>query len=126
MKGKVNTLFLGNNKELLEKDNVALECETDLTDIEKDILKDIFAEIKKNDFENKGIKFSLDDYSKDDLIKLQNKKVMIINIEKKEYVLTQWYNMLWNKESNEVVIQVEDIVFEYLRLFVLNNYKNKV
>ena len=45
---------------------------------------------------------------------------MIINIEKKEYVLTQWYNMLWNKESNEVVIQVEDIVFEYLRLFVLN------
>ena len=116
MKGKVNTLFLGNNKELLEKDNVALECEKDLTDIEKDI----FAEIKKNDFENKGIKFSLDDYSKDDLIKLQNKKVMIINIEKKEYVLTQWYNMLWNKESNEVVIQVEDIVFEYLRLFVLN------
>ena len=110
MKGKVNTLFLGNNKELLEKDNVALECEKDLTDIEKDILKDIFAEIKKNDFENKGIKFSLDDYSKDDLIKLQNKKVMI----------TQWYNMLWNKESNEVVIQVEDIVFEYLRLFVLN------
>ena len=120
MKGKVNTLFIGNNKELLEKDNVALECEKDLTDIEKDILKDIFAEIKKNDFENKGIKFSLDDYSKDDLIKLQNKKVMIINIEKKEYVLTQWYNMLWNKESNEVVIQVEDIVFEYLRLFVLN------
>lgn len=120
MKGKVNTLFLGNNKELLEKDNVALESETDLTDIEKDILKDIFAEIKKNDFENKGIKFSLDDYSKDDLIKLQNKKVMIINIEKKEYVSTQWYNMLWNKESNEVVIQVEDIVFEYLRLFVLN------
>ena len=48
MKGKVNTLFLGNNKELLEKDNVALECEKDLTDIEKDILKDIFAEIKKN------------------------------------------------------------------------------
>ena len=29
MKGKVNTLFLGNNKELLEKDNVALESETD-------------------------------------------------------------------------------------------------
>ncbi len=51
--------------------------------------------------------------------KTSKQKVMIINIEKKEYVLTQWYNMLWNK-SNEVVIQVEDIVFEYLRLFVLN------
>ena len=82
MKGKVNTLFLGNNKELLEKDNVALESETDLTDIEKDILKDIFAEIKKNDFENKGIKFSLDDYSKDDLIKLQHNGIICFGIKK--------------------------------------------
>ena len=56
MKGKVNTLFLGNNKELLEKDNVALESETDLTDIEKDILKDIFAE-RKMTLKIRGLSF---------------------------------------------------------------------
>ncbi|MDO5010657.1 MAG: hypothetical protein Q4E31_07520 [Intestinibacter bartlettii] len=123
MKGKVNTLFLGKNEELLAKDNVALECETDLTENEKNILKDIFDAIKDNNFENEGIKFSLDDYSKDALINLQNKKVMIINIEKKEYVLTQWYTMVCNKESNEVTIHVEDIVLEYLKLFVLDKVK---
>lgn len=123
MKGKVNTLFLGKNEELLAKDNVVLECETDLTDGEKNILKHIFDAIKDNNFENEGIKFSLDDYSKDELINLQNKKVMIINIEKKEYVLTQWYTMVCNKESNEVTIHVEDIVLEYLKLFVLDKVK---
>ena len=123
MKGKVNTLFLGKNEELLAKDNVALECETDLTENEKNILKDIFDAIKDNNFENEGIKFSLDDYSKDALINLQYKKVMIINIEKNEYVLTQWYTMVCNKESNEVTIHVEDIVLEYLKLFVLDKVK---
>ncbi|MBU5336255.1 hypothetical protein [Intestinibacter bartlettii] len=123
MKGKVNTLFLGKNEELLAKDNVVLECETDLTDGEKNILKHIFDAIKDNNFENEGIKFSLDDYSKDELINLQNKKVMIINIEKKEYVLTQWYTMVCSKESNEVTIHVQDIVLEYLKLFVLDKVK---
>lgn len=123
MKGKVNTLFLGKNEELLAKDNVVLECETDLTDGEKNILKHIFDAIKDNNFENEGIKFSLDDYSKDELINLQNKKVMIINIEKKEYVLTQWYTMVCSKENNEVTIHVQDIVLEYLKLFVLDKVK---
>lgn len=123
MKGKVNTLFLGNNKELLAKDKVVLECETDLTEPEKNILQDIFDEIKKNGLENEDIKFSLDNYSRDTLINLQNKKVMIINIEKKEYVLTQWYTMICNKETKEVTIHVDDIVFEYLKLFVLNREK---
>ena len=75
---------------------------------------------KENNLENKPIKFSLDKYSKDAIISLQNKKVIIINIKKKEYALTQWYSSICNEGDNEVTIFIDDIVFEYLKLYVLN------
>ena len=91
-----------------------------VSDVFLDILERIFDKIKENNLENKPIKFSLDKYSKDSLINLQNKKAIIINIEKKEYILTQWYSSICNEGDNEVTIFIDNIVFEYLKLFVLN------
>ena len=63
-------------------------------------MESIFDKIKENNLENKPIKFSLDKYSKDAIISLQNKKVIIINIKKKEYALTQWYSSICNEGDN--------------------------
>ena len=41
-------------------------------------------------------------------------------LEKKEYILTQWYSSICNEGDNEVTIFIDNIVFEYLKLFVLN------
>ena len=125
MNNVVSDVFLDNNKELLVGDKIVLESDQGITndekDIdEKDILERIFDKIKENNLENKPIKFSLDKYSKDSLINLQNKKAIIINIEKKEYILTQWYSSICNEGDNEVTIFIDNIVFEYLKLFVLN------
>lgn len=120
MNNVVSDVFLDNNKELLVGDKIVLESDQGITNDEKDILERIFDKIKENNLENKPIKFSLDKYSKDSLINLQNKKAIIINIEKKEYILTQWYSSICNKGDNEVTIFIDNIVFEYLKLFVLN------
>ena len=112
MNNVVSDVFLDNNKELLVGDKIVLESDQGITNDEKDILERIFDKIKENNLENKPIKFSLDKYSKDSLINLQNKKAIIINIEKKEYILTQWYS--------SITIFIDNIVFEYLKLFVLN------
>ena len=42
------------------------------------------------------------------------------NLKKKEYALTQWYSSICNEGDNEVTIFIDDIVFEYLNLYVLN------
>ena len=120
MNNVVSDVFLDNNKELLVGDKIVLESDQGITNDEKDILERIFDKIKENNLENKPIKFSLDKYSKDSLINLQNKKAIIINIEKKEYILTQWYSSICNEGDNEVTIFIDNIVFEYLKLFVLN------
>ena len=120
MNNKVNDVFLDNDKELLVGDKIVLESDQGITNDEKDILESIFYKIKENNLENKPIKFSLDKYSKDAIISLQNKKVIIINIKKKEYALTQWYSSICNEGDNEVTIFIDDIVFEYLKLYVLN------
>ena len=39
---------------------------------------------------------------------------------RKEYILTQWYSSICNEGDNEVTIFIDNIVFEYLKLFVLN------
>ena len=41
-------------------------------------------------------------------------------LKKKEYILTQWYSSICNEGDNEVTIFIDDIVFEYLKLYVLN------
>ena len=120
MNNVVSDVFLDNNKELLVGDKIVLESDQGITNDEKDILERIFDKIKENNLENKPIKFSLDKYSEDALINLQNKKAIIINIEKKEYILTQWYSIICNEGDNEVTIFIDNIVFEYLKLFVLN------
>ena len=83
MNNIVNNVFLDCNKELLASDKIVLESDEGITNNEKIILESIFDKIKENNLENKPIKFSLSNYSKDVLINLQNKKVIIINIEKK-------------------------------------------
>lgn len=125
MNNIVNNVFLDCNKELLASDKIVLESDEGITNNEKIILESIFDKIKENNLENKPIKFSLSNYSKDVLINLQNKKVIIINIEKKEYVLTQWYSIICNTGDNEITIFIDDIVFEYLKLFVLNKKVEK-
>ena len=120
MNNKVNNVFLDSNKELLTSDKIVLESDEGITNDEKIILESIFDKIRENNLENMPIKFSLDKYAKDTLINLQNKKVIIINIEKKESVLTQWYSIICNTGDNEATIFIDNIVFEYLRLFVLN------
>lgn len=97
MNNVVSDVFLDNNKELLVGDKIVLESDQGITNDEKDILERIFDKIKENNLENKPIKFSLDKYSEDALINLQNKKAIIINIEKKEYILTQWYSSICNE-----------------------------
>ena len=104
MNNVVSDVFLDNNKELLVGDKIVLESDQGITNDEKDILERIFDKIKENNLENKPIKFSLDKYSKDALINLQNKKAIIINIEKKEYILTQWYSSICNEGDNEYCI----------------------
>ena len=125
MNNIVNNVFLDCNKELLASDKIVLESDEGITNNEKIILESIFDKIKENNLENKPIKFSLSNYSKDVLINLQNKKVIIINIENKEYVLTQWYSIICNTGDNEITIFIDDIVFEYLKLFVLNKKVEK-
>ena len=76
MNNVVSDVFLDNNKELLVGDKIVLESDQGITNDEKDILERIFDKIKENNLENKPIKFSLDKYSKDSLINLQNKKAI--------------------------------------------------
>ena len=76
MNNKVNDVFLDNDKELLVGDKIVLESDQGITNDEKDILESIFDKIKENNLENKPIKFSLDKYSKDAIISLQNNGIV--------------------------------------------------
>lgn len=124
MNNEVNTLFRSyNDLDLVKAENIVLESETKLDDKERKILMHVFSAFKKNKFQDRNIVFSIKDICEDDLIQLQDKRVILINIDRKEYVLTQWYKMRRQKETNAVVVELDDMVCDYFRLFP-SNYLN--
>ena len=121
MNNAVNTLFMSyNNLDLVNKENIVLESETKLSEKEIRILSHIFSSSKQNEFQNRNIICSTEDVTEDDLIELQDKRVILINIDRKEYVLTQWYKMRRQRGTNSIVVELDDIVCEYFKLFPLN------
>ena len=121
MNNAVNTLFMSyNNLDLVNKENIVLESETKLSEKEIRILSHIFSSYKKDKFQNRNIICSTEDVTEDDLIELQDKRVILINIDRKEYVLTQWYKMRRQRGTNSIVVELDDIVCEYFKLFPLN------
>lgn len=124
MNNEVNTLFRSyNDLDLVKAENIVLESETKLDDKERKILTHVFSAFKKNKFQDRNIVCSIKDICEDDLIQLQDKRVILINIDRKEYVLTQWYKMRRQRETNAVVVELDDMVCEYFRLFP-SNYLN--
>lgn len=124
MNNAVNTLFMSyNNLDLVNKENIVLESETKLSEKEIRILSHIFSSSKQNEFQNRNIICSTEDITEDDLIELQDKRVILINIDRKEYVLTQWYKMRRQKGTNSIVVELDDIICEYFKLFP-SNYLN--
>ena len=124
MNNEVNTLFRSyNDLDLVKAENIVLESETKLDDKERKILMHVFSAFKKNKFQDRNIVCYIEDICEDDLIQLQDKRVILINIDRKEYVLTQWYKMRRQKETNAVVVELDDMVCEYFRLFP-SNYLN--
>ena len=124
MNNEVNTLFRSyNDLDLVKAENIVLESETKLNDKERKILMHVFSAFKKNKFQDRNIVCYIEDICEDDLIQLQDKRVILINIDRKEYVLTQWYKMRRQRETNAVVVELDDMVCEYFRLFP-SNYLN--
>ena len=124
MNNEVNTLFRSyNDLDLVKAENIVLESETKLDDKERKILMHVFSAFKKNKFQDRNRVCSIKDICEDDLIQLQDKRVILINIDRKEYVLTQWYKMRRQKGANAVVVELDDMVCEYFRLFP-SNYLN--
>ena len=124
MNNEVNTLFRSyNDLDLVKAENIVLESETKLDDKERKILMHVFSAFKKSKFQDRNIVCSIKDICEDDLIQLQDKRVILINIDRKEYVLTQWYKMRRQRETNAVVVELDDMVCEYFRLFP-SNYLN--
>lgn len=124
MNNEVNALFRSyNDLDLVKAENIVLESETKLNDKERKILMHVFSAFKKNKFQDRNIVCYIEDICEDDLIQLQDKRVILINIDRKEYVLTQWYKMRRQKETNAVVVELDDMVCEYFRLFP-SNYLN--
>ena len=118
MNNEVNTLFRSyNDLDLVKAENIVLESETKLNDKERKILMHVLSSFNKNKFQDRNIVCSIKDICEDDLIQLQDKRVILINIDRKEYVLTQWYKMRRQKETNAVVVELDDMVCEYFRLF---------
>ena len=123
MNNEVNTLFRSyNDLDLVKAENILLESETKLNDKERKILMHVFSAFKKNKFQDRNIVFSIKDICEDDLIQLQDKRVILINIDRKEYVLTMVQNEK-TKGTNAVVVELDDMVCEYFRLFP-SNYLN--
>ena len=121
MNNAVNTLFMSyNNLDLVNKENIVLESETKLSEKEIRILSYIFSSSQQNEFQNRNLICSTEDITEDDLIELQDKRVILINIDRKEYMLTQWYKMRRQKGTNSIVVELDDIVCEYFKLFPLN------
>lgn len=124
MNNEVNALFRSyNDLDLVKAENIVLESETKLNDKERKILMHVFSAFKKNKFQDRNIVCYIEDICEDDLIQLQDKRVILINIDRKEYVLTQWYKMRRQRETNAVVVELDDMVCEYFRLFP-SNYLN--
>ncbi|MBU5336260.1 hypothetical protein [Intestinibacter bartlettii] len=118
MNNGVNTLFRSyNDLDLVERENIVLEAETKLNDKERRILSHIYSIFKQSEFQNKHIVCSFEDISEEDLMNLQQKRVLLINIDRKEYMLTQWYKMRSQKGTNSVVLELDDMICEYFKLF---------
>lgn len=121
MNNGVNTLFRSyNDLDLVERENIVLEAETKLNDKERRILARIYSTFKQSEFQNKHIVCSFEDISEEDLMNLQQKRVLLINIDRKEYMLTQWYKMRSQKGTNSVILELDDMICEYFKLFPLN------